>query len=96
MVSTARHDFFGVAVVEAVYAGARPFLPDRLSYPELVPADLLYRDVDHLVAGLAEAASDPEAVRQGAEARRVLMARYDWGELAREYDRALEADGARG
>ena len=38
--STAHHEFFGLAVTEALRAGCLPWLPDRLSYPELVPADL--------------------------------------------------------
>lgn len=48
VVSTAQHEFFGLGVVEAMLAGARPLLPDRLSYPELLdelerPGDFLYR-----------------------------------------------------
>ncbi|MCH2137078.1 MAG: DUF3524 domain-containing protein [Phycisphaerales bacterium] len=35
--STARHEYFGIAVVEALLSGALPWLPRRLSYPELVP-----------------------------------------------------------
>jgi glycosyltransferase involved in cell wall biosynthesis len=37
VLSTARHEFFGIAVVEAMLAGCLPWLPDRLSYPELLP-----------------------------------------------------------
>ncbi len=37
VLSTARHEFFGIAVVEALLAGCLPWLPGRLSYPELVP-----------------------------------------------------------
>ncbi len=36
--STATHEFFGIAVVEALLSGCLPWLPGRLSYPELVPA----------------------------------------------------------
>ena len=39
VLSTARHEYFGVAVVEALLAGCLPWLPDRLSYPELLPAE---------------------------------------------------------
>jgi len=35
IVSTARHEFFGMAVLEGVRAGCRPLVPDRLSYKEL-------------------------------------------------------------
>jgi len=37
VLSTARHEFFGVAVVESLFAGCLPWLPDRLSYTELLP-----------------------------------------------------------
>lgn len=38
VLSTARHEFFGIAVAEALLAGCLPWLPNRLSYPELLPA----------------------------------------------------------
>jgi glycosyltransferase involved in cell wall biosynthesis len=38
VLSTAEHEFFGIAVVEALFAGSLPWLPDKLSYRELLPA----------------------------------------------------------
>ncbi len=37
VLSTADHEFFGIAVCEAMLAGCLPWLPDRLSYPEITP-----------------------------------------------------------
>ncbi|MCF6237402.1 MAG: DUF3524 domain-containing protein, partial [Candidatus Marinimicrobia bacterium] len=42
VVSTARHEFFGISVLEAVRAGCRPLVPDRLSYRELYPREYRY------------------------------------------------------
>ncbi|MFK8111611.1 MAG: DUF3524 domain-containing protein [Rubripirellula sp.] len=50
VISTADHEFFGIAVCEAIWAGAAPMLPNRLSYPELVAPESIYDS-------LAEAAS---------------------------------------
>ncbi len=41
-VSTARHEFQGLAMLEAASAGARPLVPDALCYPEQYPAQYRY------------------------------------------------------
>src|SRR5690606_13806852 len=51
-VSTAVHEFFGIAMVEATHLGAEPLVPDRLAYPEIFPAEHRYPDPAALVERL--------------------------------------------
>ena len=91
VVSTARHEYFGVAVVEAIAAGAVPLLPRRLSYPELVPA--VYHDAvlydDDLVDRLRAVLLDLAAARQRVDGLREAMLAFDWQLVARRYDASL-------
>ena len=43
VVSSAIQENFGISVIEAVRYGCIPLLPDRLSYPELIPDDLHHK-----------------------------------------------------
>ncbi len=92
--STSHHEFFGIAVVEAIYAGAFPVLPHRLSYPEHLPAEhheaCLYDD-GGLLDRLRWALTHPVEAAGIAEAIRPALARYDWSVVAPEYDRRLAA-----
>lgn len=91
VVSTARHEFFGVAVVEAVAAGALPLLPARLSYPELVPQaePYLYDDHAQLVERLCWALTRPDERRAAADAARAHVQRFAWPAVALAYDELL-------
>ena len=96
IVSTARQEFFGVAVVEAVASGCYPLLPNRLSYPELLPEHHrrrhLYANAADLKRRLAALLADPAIARSSD--LRGAMQRFSWAALAPQYDAALEAAGS--
>ncbi|MEM9586374.1 MAG: DUF3524 domain-containing protein [Planctomycetota bacterium] len=88
VVSTADHEFFGIAVCEAISAGAVPVLPNRLSYPELVSTPTLYDDLDQaadLIVGL-----DDDEVRYAYRAiARKDVQRFRCGDTIRSLDSCL-------
>jgi glycosyltransferase involved in cell wall biosynthesis len=88
---TSRQEFFGASVVQALYCGCAALLPDRLSYPEHVPASaaagVLYREGADLAERLRGVIRD----RSGAASLAPFVSRYDWGELAPVYDSFFEA-----
>jgi glycosyltransferase involved in cell wall biosynthesis len=92
VVSTARHEFFGAAVAEAIAAGAWPILPERLSYPEILPVryhqEHLYRTEAELAARLRAAIVQIDRTRQADLGQAV--ARFDWSRLVARYDLAFE------
>ena len=93
VVSAARHEFFGIAVVEAIACGCRPLLPDRLSYPEIIPPGLhgrhLYSGRRDLKDRLRRLIEDPAAAR--AVNLRPEMERFSWEKIAPQFDAAFEA-----
>jgi glycosyltransferase involved in cell wall biosynthesis len=99
--STAVHEFFGIAMVEAMAAGLVPLLPRALSYPELVPPEfhdvVLYDSYGDFVRRLREVLVDVDAARDAVGGLRKSMLRFDWRELGPRYDAALAAvvDGTR-
>ncbi len=63
-VSTARQEYQGLAVAEAVWAGCRPLVPDALVYPELYPDECRYPP-GGLLPALRRLAAEPAAARGG-------------------------------
>lgn len=100
VVSTAPQEFFGISVVEGMHAGCLPILPDRLVYPERVPADLharcLYRSEDEAVRLIADALADPDGTREVAAGLREVTAQFAWPVVAPRYDAWLESVAAGG
>jgi glycosyltransferase involved in cell wall biosynthesis len=95
VISTAHHEFFGISILEAIHAGAFPILPNRLSYPELIPSpqhvDCLYADRDGLLERLRWALTHD--VERTAVVRQLqpAVAQYDWSNVAPQYDDAFSA-----
>ncbi|MCK5794159.1 MAG: DUF3524 domain-containing protein, partial [Anaerolineales bacterium] len=59
VVSTAIHEFFGISILEAILNRTFPILPDRLSYPELIPrkfhGECLYKNSAGMMSRLKQA-----------------------------------------
>jgi glycosyltransferase involved in cell wall biosynthesis len=93
VVSTALHEFFGIAIVEAIYSGCFPVLPRRLAYPEILPEAFhercLYGDFEGLLARLRWALGHTRQAREVGETLGPAMARFDWRAMAPAYDAAL-------
>lgn len=88
VVSTARHEFFGIAIVEAVMAGCFPVLPHRLAYPEVFGEDeRFYYDgtPDGLAGRLMELSAAWPTVDPG------VVEKYRWEDAAGRLDDAMEA-----
>jgi glycosyltransferase involved in cell wall biosynthesis len=92
VVSTAVHEFFGLAAVEAMYCNCYPILPNRLAYPELIPAELhdrhLYDNEDGLLERLRWSVEHPDELQQHSV--RQHIARFDWRQMIGRYDAILD------
>ena len=94
VVSCARHEFFGVAIVEAVASGCVPLLPNALSYPELIRppwhSAVLY-EPGTFGTRLVDAVQRIDDLRAETIGLSSSLHRYSWGEMAPVYDERLEA-----
>lgn len=95
VVSTAFQENFGISIVEAVRHGCIPLLPNRLSYPEIMPVDLhsmiLYEAEEDFFKKLFDLLTRypeylPLQKRLSSE-----MDRFSWENMAKEYDDVLES-----
>jgi len=95
--STSIHEFQGVAVLEGIAAGCVPVLPQRLAYPELVPAQFLYASHGEDLLHEAQAAADLIAEFSTALPGAPSVRHFYWSALRPEYAAVLESvtQGAR-
>ena len=99
-VSTAEHEFFGIAMVEAVSAGAYPLAPNRLAYPEVLSIagektnEFLYDGSEHELANkLQKLDRDLRAgdIWNGKKSpAQEMLHRFSWQHNVPTMDQALE------
>lgn len=93
-ISTARHEFFGLSILEAMACQTFPILPGRLSYPEILPQAFhklcLYEDEQGLMRRLRWALFHPDETVRLARDLAPHMSRFSWDEVARSYDTLFE------
>lgn len=92
-ISTAHHEFFGISILEAVYCHTFPLLPNRLSYPELIPVHFhdqcLYESESELVERLSWVLTHRAQAGEVAAHLAQHVTGFGWEVLAPQYDEKL-------
>ena len=95
VVSTALQENFGFAVVEAARFGCLPLLPQRLSYPEIIPTPFhelcLYADQSDFIYKLTHVLDHHHDFHAQKRSLQEAMARYGWNERIGAFDDRLAA-----
>jgi len=89
---TSNQEFFGASVMEAIYCNTWPILPNRLTYPELLPPDLhkdhLYSGENNLFSKITWALGHHEKIK--FTPFHPFAKPFDWETMAPVYDNAME------
>lgn len=88
VLSTAHHEFQGIAVLEGAAYGCIPLAPNRLAYPEWIPATCLYKNASAEIEAQQILQQLTNWQQQGLPPL-VDVCHYDWQVLAIEYEKVL-------
>jgi len=90
---TSNQEFFGASVMEAIYCDTWPILPNRLTYPELIPRvhhpENLYDNEDELYEKIHHAIKNYKNLRQNKLS--TIAQQFGWKTMAPEYDTLFSA-----
>ncbi|MEX2961436.1 DUF3524 domain-containing protein [Microbulbifer sp. TYP-18] len=84
--STAAHEFQGLAAMEASALGCSPLVPDEQAYPDYYPREMRFADVPDAIAKLCALA---ERHQMGRELPLADFSRYRWKLLGEKYRHLL-------
>ena len=89
---TSQHDYFGVSVIEAVYAGCFPILPNALAYPEHILDEMkpfiLYEKGTFYTR--LKSVIQRKMYEMDLGDQQLEIQKYDWNNMAEEYDEGIE------
>eukprot|EP00118_Oscarella_pearsei_P005137 m.23173 g.23173 ORF g.23173 m.23173 type:complete len:372 (+) comp28444_c0_seq1:82-1197(+) len=87
-ISTAQHEFFGVAMLESAHFGCYPLCPNDLVYPEIFPEECIYRTIPQLVKKLKYFCHNPDACRNEKKPK-INLDPFLWETLKDSYTKLL-------
>ena len=87
---TSKHEFFGISVLEAASAGVIPILPERLSYPEILPPEKfgkLFYEEGKLFDFIEEFSKNPDFSLRDEISERASL--FDWPHFKKKAEKLL-------